>query len=249
MLNICFSCAAEYGDKMTGNKLEVKATTDIGRNKLHLKISGDVDTNSLEKLYTDIRFCVCDIKPGFDVIVDTSQCNLLYVTSLPIYKKIIDYLISKKVGQVIRIVKDHSIIQNQFKNFTKKIQCYKASYAQDAEEAEEKLKIFKRRHEARFQLFGLTVEYRIQDVPGKGLLVDISTGGCAFELSTNPMPVDTEVILTLNFNEHDRLTSNFTINSKVVRISNGICAVQFLDLENDKKELLYQRISYEVATR
>jgi hypothetical protein len=232
---------------MVGNKIEVKAITDIARNKLHLKISGDVDTKSLEKLYTDIRFCVCDIKPGFDVIVDTSQCNLLYVTSLPVYKKIIDYLVSKKVGQVIRIVKDHSIISKQFINFTKKIQCYKASYAENAEEAEEKLKIFKRRNGVRFQLFGLMIGYKTKNESGKGLLVDISTGGCAIESPTIPISIDTEIILTLTFNEHDALTSNFTINAKIVRINDATFSVRFLDLDDDIKEQLYQRITYEVS--
>jgi len=232
---------------MAGNKPEVKAITDIARNKLQLKISGDVDTKSLEKLYTDIRFCVCDIKPGFDVIVDTSQCNLLYVTSLPVYKKIIDYLISKKVGQVVRIAKNNSIIRKQFINFTNKIQCYKASYAQDAEEAEKKLEIFKRRNGARFQLFGLKIEYRIKDESGKGLLVDISTGGCAIESPTLPLSIDTEILLSFTFSEHDTLTSNFSINAKVVRIHDGTFGVQFLDLDNDKKEQLYQRITYEVG--
>ena len=232
---------------MAGNTIEVKAIADIARNKLNLKISGDVDTKSLEKLYTDIRFCVCDIKPGFDVIVDTSQCNLLYVTSLPVYKKIIDYLISKKVGQVIRIVKDHSIIQKQFKNFTNKIKCYKASYANSAEDAEEMLKIFKRRNGVRFQLLGQMIEYKIKKESVKGLLVDISTGGCAIESPSIPLSIDTEILLALAFDKHDTLTSNFTINAKVVRINNDTFSVRFLDLDDDVKEQLYQRITYEVS--
>ena len=76
-------------------KPRIKATANIAKNRLHITMSGNVDSKSLEKLYTDIRFCVADLKKGFEVISDISQCNILYVSSFPNYKKIIDYLIQK----------------------------------------------------------------------------------------------------------------------------------------------------------
>ena len=237
----------KYSGNMVCIKPKIIAMADIARNRLYLTMSGNIDTKSLQKLYTDIRFCVCDIQPGFDVIEDTSECNLLYVTSLPVYKKIIDYLISKKVGRVIRIIRNESVFRKQFVNFAQKIQCYKAMYAQGIEEAEESLKMSDRRNGLRFKLYGPVVEFKTKNESGKGFLIDISTSGCAIDSPTLPLSIDTEILLSLIFSEHDSLTSNFSINAKVVRIHDGTFGVQFLDFDKDKKEKLYQRITYEVG--
>lgn len=235
----------KYNEIIACKKPKIIAMADMAKNRLYLTISGNIDRKSLEKLYTDIRFCVCDIQPGFDVIENTSECNLLYVTSLPVYKKIIDYLISKKVGRVIRILKNESIFRTQFINFSQKIQCYKAMYAQGIEEAEEKLKISERRNGLRFKLYGPMMEFRAKEAYGKGFLIDISTSGCAIESPTLQLPIDTEILLTLIFDKHDTLTSTFRIDAKVVRVNDDMFAAQFLNF-NDKEQL-YQRLAYEVG--
>ena len=237
----------KYSGNMVCIKPKIIAMADIARNRLYLTMSGNIDTKSLQKLYTDIRFCVCDIQPGFDVIEDTSECNLLYVTSLPVYKKIIDYLISKKVGRVIRIIRNESVFRKQFVNFAQKIQCYKAMYAQGIEEAEESLKMSDRRNGLRFKLYGPVVEFKTKNESGNGFLIDISTSGCAIESPTLPLSIETEILLTLTFDEHDTLASTFRIDAKVVRKNDDMFAAQFLNLENNHKEQLYQRLAYEVG--
>jgi hypothetical protein len=235
----------KHSEKTDCKKPKVIALADMARNRLYLTLSGNIDTKSLEKLYTDIRFCLCDIQPNFDVIEDTSACNLLYITSLPLYKKIIDYLIAKKVGRVIRIIRNKSIFRTQFVNFAPKIQCYKAMYTQGIEEAEDRLKRVERRNGLRFKLFGPMIEFRAKDASGKGFCVDISTSGCAIESPTLSLSVDTDILLTLTFDEHETLASIFRINAKVVRVDNDMFAAQFLDF--NEKEKLYQRLSHEVA--
>jgi hypothetical protein len=234
-----------HSAKTDCTKPKVIALADMARNRLYLTLSGNIDSKSLEKLYTDIRFCVCDMQPSFDVVEDTSECNLLYVTSLPVYKKIIDYLIAKKVGRVIRIIRSKGIFHTQFVNFAQKIQCYKAMYAQGIEEAEERLKRGERRNGLRFKLFGPMIEFRAKDASGKGFCIDISTSGCAIESPTLPLSVDTAIHLTLTFDEHETLTSIFRINAKVVRVDNDMFAAQFLDFT--EIEELYQRLSHEVG--
>jgi hypothetical protein len=230
---------------MESCELELKAKADIAKNRLILKLSGDIEKKSLASLYTDVRFCVGDLIPGFDVIVDARHCNLFQISSFPIYKKIIDYLISKKVGEVIRVVNAENISRTQYLNFSKKIQSYKPIYATSIEEAEAILEKISKRNGMRFQLYGMLVDYKKDNQIGKGVLVDISVSGCAIESPTLPLPIDTEIIITLTFKKHASFSSNFMIKAKIVRMNDEKFAVQFLDLDDDHKELLYQRIAHE----
>lgn len=113
-----------------------RVSASIAQNRLYLTIVGNINEQVLRPLYTDLRFCVADLKPGFEVIVDMSQSNLIYVESLKIYKKIIDYLIEAQVGEIIRIVRENSISCTQISSYTKKIQTYKAMYVGSMDEAE-----------------------------------------------------------------------------------------------------------------
>jgi PilZ domain len=228
-------------------ELELKVRADIAKNRMHLTLSGNIKKESLTGFYTDIRFCVGDLKPGFDVIVDARLCNLFQISSFPIYKKIIDYLISKKVGEVIRVVKADTISRNQYLNFSKKIQSYKPIYATSIEEAEEILKKLCRRNGMRFQLHGLLVSYQTDQESGKGVLINISTSGCAIESPTLPLPIDTEITIILTFKGHARLSSSFNIKAKIVRTDEEMFAAQFLDLDDVRKDLLYQRLTHEVG--
>ncbi len=228
------------------NKSGSKIVVNVARNRLNVRISGNVCTKSLEELYTEIRFCVGDLKPGFDVIEDSSQCNLLYVASLSIYKKIIDYLITQKVGRVIRIISDESLFRKQFTSFASKVQCYRTMYAQNIEEAKKILEKSDRRNGIRFKLFGPVIEYSSPPESGKGFLIDISTSGCAVESPTIYPAIDTEILFTLTFEPHNTLLSIFRIHAKIIRIDDDMFAAQFLYLDDENKERLYQRLSYEV---
>lgn len=90
---------------MSSSTAQVKAKVNVAKNRLYVTIAGPIDAKMLDKLYTEIRFCVADLKPGFQVLSDISQCQIIYVTGLPVYKKIIDYLIAQRVGEIVRIVK------------------------------------------------------------------------------------------------------------------------------------------------
>jgi len=58
----------------------------------------------MDNLYTDIRFCVADLRPGFKLITDLSDCTLLSLRGLPTFNKRANHLISNKVAKVIRII-------------------------------------------------------------------------------------------------------------------------------------------------
>ena len=228
------------------SKPRVKATANISKNRLTISISGNVDSKSLEKLYTDIRFCVADLKKGFEVIKDISQCNILYINSFPIYKKIMDYLIASNVGEIVRIKRNGNVSYKQLLNFTDKIHCYKTIYAESEEEAEEKLNLLLKRDGVRFKIDTLRFEYQVNNSKGKGNIIDISTSGCAIHSPTIPLAKDTEISITLNFDEYNTFASTFSIKAKVVRANDEIFAVQFLDSDDEQKDQLYKRLAYEV---
>ena len=225
----------------------VKATANIRKNRLHVAISGNIDSKSLEKLYTEIRFCVADLKKGFEVISDISQCNLLYVSSLPIYKKIIDYLIANNVGEIVRVIKNDNISFKQIINFSSKIHSIKPIYVASKEEAEVKLEQCIKRDGIRFQLNNLLLQYELNDAVGKGLVVDISVSGCAVESSSIPLVAEDLINLIITFDPHDTLASDFQLKARVVRVSDQQFAAQFLDLDEGQKEQLYKRLAYEVS--
>jgi hypothetical protein len=214
---------------------------------LHLTLSGNVDVKSLEKLYTDIRFCVADLKKGFAVINDISQCNILYISSLPVYKKIVDFLIANNVGEIVRVIKNDNVSFKQVVNFSKQIHCYRTIYAENKEDAEKKLEDLIKRDGIRFQLNNIHVQYVINNEIGSGSIVDISVSGCAIESPTIPLMMGDEIVVTIDFDQHDTLHARFQLKARVVRMGGQQFAAQFLDLDEGGKDQLYKRLAFEVS--
>jgi hypothetical protein len=225
----------------------VKADANIKKNRLHITISGNVDVKSLEKLYTDIRFCVADLKKNFEVISDISQCNLLYISSLPVYKKIIDFLIASNLGEVVRIIKKNNISYKQLVNFSEKIRCYRTVYAENKEDAENKLDRLIKRDGIRFPLNNVLFRYEIKGKVGSGRIVDISVSGCAVESATLPLAENDTIGVIVTFDEHETLRAEFHLKACVVRRGEHLFAAQFLDLDDEHKAELYKRLAYEVC--
>jgi hypothetical protein len=232
---------------MANAKALVKADANIKKNRLHITISGNIDVKSLEKLYTDIRFCVADLKKGFGVISDISQCNLLYISCLPIYKKIIDYLISNNLGEIVRIIKKDNVSYKQIVNFSEKIHCYRAVYAENKEDAEKKLEHLVKRDGIRFPLDNALFHYEKNNEVGSGRIVDISVSGCAVESATLPLAENDAIGIIINFDQHDPLLSEFHLKACVVRRDEHLFAARFLDLDDERKAELYKRLAYEAC--
>jgi len=95
-----------------------------------------MSTRELQKLYTDIRFCVADLLPGFAVITDLTQCRIGHLSAIGTYRKIMQFLMEKKVGQVIRVIGEAKVIYLQMLKLSDKIQHYQPIYVVTVEEAE-----------------------------------------------------------------------------------------------------------------
>jgi len=232
---------------MPNVKSKTKAVANIKKNRLHVAMSGNIDTKALEKLYTEIRFCVADLKEKFEVVSDISECNFIYVAGLPTYKKITDFLISKKVGAIVRVVKSDNISYKQIVNFSDRIHCYRTMYAEDQKEAENILETLIKRDGIRFQMNNAIIEYTINNEAGKGRLIDVSTSGCAVEAVAHALSVGVIIDLTLEFPPYQELLSVFQTKAEVVRTDDAIFAARFVALTDGYKEQLYQRLVSEVS--
>lgn len=122
-----------------GNNKGPSARADLKNNRLYITIAGRLNKKELDGLYTDIRFCVADLQPGFAVINDLSQCTLAALSGLPTFKKITDHLIAHDVGKIIRIVDERRVVFKQILNVSATLKGYTPVYVQSHEEAAEVL--------------------------------------------------------------------------------------------------------------
>jgi hypothetical protein len=65
----------------------MKVTADRGKNRLYIKLSGKISKDEMNKLYTDVRFSVADLQPGFGVISDFTECSLAHLAGVSTFKK------------------------------------------------------------------------------------------------------------------------------------------------------------------
>ncbi len=122
-----------------GNRKTPHATADLKKNRLYITIAGRLNKKDLDGLYTDIRFCVADLQPGFDVITDLTKCTLAALSGLPTFSKITDHLLANEVGRVIRIIDERKIVFRQILNSAAIMKGYTPVYVKSHEEAEEVL--------------------------------------------------------------------------------------------------------------
>ena len=113
-----------------------KVSADVKRNRLIIRLFGSVQKRDIERIYTDIRFCVADLKPGFAVITDLTEARIGHLAGIDTFIKITRYLSEKKVGPVVRVVGQAKVIFTQIAKLSQQISGYQAMYAKDMEEAE-----------------------------------------------------------------------------------------------------------------
>ncbi len=79
-----------------------KVTADLKRNRLNITLPTTASQKEVEQIYTDIRFCIADLKPGFCVVTDYSNCTFAHLSAISPMRQIMDYLVSKQPGNIIR---------------------------------------------------------------------------------------------------------------------------------------------------
>ena len=110
------------------------------KNRLHVTLVETITKRDASSLYTEIRFCVADLKPGFDVITDLTRCRIAHISGLPSFVKVREFLLAKEVGTIVRIVGKGKLIFKQFQRITGNKSGYNIVYVSTLQEAEEALR-------------------------------------------------------------------------------------------------------------
>jgi hypothetical protein len=111
-------------------------SANIKKKRLYITLQGIMSKKEVERLYTDIRFCVSDLDPGFAVITNLSECSIGHLNAIGSFRKIMHYLQEKEVGQIVRIVGKAKIIYLQMLKLSDKTKNYEPKYVKTPEEAE-----------------------------------------------------------------------------------------------------------------
>lgn len=116
-----------------------KATADLRTNRLLITLVGVVSKADVDRLYTEIRFCVADLQPGFAVINDLSACRFGSLAGLGTFGKIREYLCTREVGPILRVVRKNQLVFSQLSRIIDRNQRYRPIYVTSLDEADAKL--------------------------------------------------------------------------------------------------------------
>ncbi len=117
-------------------KKKTTVSANLKQNLLHITLIGAISKKEMEEIFTEIRFCVADLKPGFSVINDLTQCKIAYLRGLGTFEKIREYIGAKEVGTVVRIVRKKQLIFKQLSRVMDRKSQYQSLYAASVEEAQ-----------------------------------------------------------------------------------------------------------------
>jgi len=117
-------------------KQKSKVTADLKKNRLQIELRGWLSKKDIQDIYTEVRFCVADLKPGFVAITDFSDCRIGYLAGLSTFIKMREYLQDKGIGAGIRIASKNQLIFYQLSKIVCKKCTYPVIYAKSQGEAE-----------------------------------------------------------------------------------------------------------------
>lgn len=121
---------------MDKTKRKSTVSANIKQKRLYITLHGIIHKKEAERIYTDIRFCVCDLEPGFSVITDLTNCRIGHLSAIGTFSKIMQFLLEKQVGQVVRIVGQAKVIYLQMLKLSDRTKGYQPKYVTTLEEAE-----------------------------------------------------------------------------------------------------------------
>ncbi len=232
----------EY-ENMRNRATEVAA--NIAKNRLHITIQGNLSKEDLNKLYTEIRFCVADLSSGFHVITDLSNCSIAALSGIPTFRKITNYLLMNKVGRVVRVIDSKRVILKQLINFTAKINGYKADLYHSLAEAEVALSDEERRDSLRFVLAEQSVDFRIGEKKSTGSVKDLSLTGCAIATTDELPAVSDQIFISMGFKKHEEIMEVLECKAEVVWAKDKSFGIKFTIADDKQKEQLWERLMYE----
>ena len=219
---------------------QTKVVVHRSQNRLEVSFAETITRQDLNSLYTDIRFCLSDLDGEFDVISDFSASRIIQLNSIPVLRRIMNYLIAHGVREVIRIIQADRLIYRQFLNLALHTPGYKPAYVATREEADNWIAMHTRRQGIRLNMPDMRVDYRMDEHHGQGKLVDISISGCAVRQAEPTPQQHAEILITFPFSREGE--KRLTLKAMVVRAGPGDFAVRFTDISSDEKEHLWNTL-------
>ena len=222
-----------------------KVVANIAQNRLQITIYGNLSRENLDKLYTEVRFCVADLKPGFGIITDLSNCTIAALSGISTFRKITNYLIINKVGRVVRVIDEKKVVLRQLINFTAKINGYKADHFYSLAEAEAALTNEQKRDALRFVLLEQPVNFRVGVMEGTGLVHDLSISGCAITTTDELPAVLDKIFISIEFKKHEKIMDALECEAVVIWVKSKSFGIKFEITDDKSKEQLWERLIYE----
>lgn len=222
-----------------------KTSVSIKKNRLIITVTEKVTKKIIDSLYTEIRFCVADLKPGFDVITDLSACNLATVSGFPTFKKITNHLIISKVGRVVRVIDESKIIKKQLANIAARSQSYETDIFSSMAAAEEHLSASDENGELCFRLNGQHADYVFNEARGTGFVESLSICACKISSSTLSLSIGSQITLTIKFDSHKDLLDHFEVTAKITTVEGNGFGATFVDTDEEMTGGLWKRLVHE----
>lgn len=219
----------------TRNSLRVKVDAD--NNRLYIFIAGEVTKSSLDQFFTEVRFGIADLKTDFSVITDLTECHIGHLSAVPTFRKIMHYVSTQGVKEVIRVVDTDNLIYQQAINLESQIQGYSPRYVSSLDEAEQHLDGETRRNSLRFNLINKKIEITTESLSSTGELIDISTTGCAIK-TAETIPIGQEMRVKLSLSGKKSVLKEFELDAVASRLFDGGVAVAFVDIDDSDTEML-----------
>jgi hypothetical protein len=221
--------------------VNLKVKNNIKKNRLYFTFSGTPTREEMGKLYTDVIFNVSDLKHGFDVISDFSECKLVQLNGINTFIKIMNYLLVSGVGEIVRVINKNSLLFTQIRNLSLRIYGYKVNYVSSLDEAERKLESSIKRNGIRLNVNCMPVSYIVNELNIKGNLLNLSTSGCAIESDKIVGVSIGEIIpIIIEFKNENISNGEFKVKGEVVRTDDNSFAVRFNDFDKDEKDRLWK---------
>lgn len=224
---------------------KTKASVNIKKNRLTITVAPKIDKKSMDNLYTEIRFGVADLQPGFDVVTDLSACNLAALSGLPTFRKITNHLVNARVGRVVRVIDESKIIKKQLINLASRIQGYRAEIFSSMEAADEFLTLEGEEQALAFELHNQPVTYQSNGESGSGEIRSLSTQSCEVLKANVDVEMASTISVTIKFDPFEDLLQQFDAEAEVTEVTGDGFTALFKEGDEEFAEKLWQRLVHE----
>jgi len=215
------------------------------KNRLTITVAEKITKQSMNSLYTEIRFGVADLKPGFDVVTDLSACSLAALSNLPTFKKITNHLVSAKAGRVVRVIDETKILKKQLINMAARIPGYKAKLFNNLEAADEFLSSSEEPKGLSFALQNQAARYVFGEQEGTAVVDSLSVHSCTLQEATLQLEIGDRVTVSVTFHSYGELLEEFNSDAVVTMVDGDTLGIHFEDVDEPTQERLWERLAHE----